>query len=143
MQIKELAKRTHLSDKTIRYYELVGLLPPPRRQENGYREYNEVDVARVQFVAGARLLGFAIDDIREILALRDQQQAPCGFVLRLLQEKADEVKQHISELQRLEAELHHLHDLGQTFPTDDVEGKNCVCHLVSRRAADNRENIHV
>jgi DNA-binding transcriptional MerR regulator len=143
MQIKELTERTHLSDKTIRYYESVGLLPPPHRQQNGYRDYSEEDVSRIQFVAGARLLDFAIGDIREILALRDQQQAPCSFVLKLLQEKADEVKQHIVQLQRLEAELRSLHDLGQTFPIDDVEGKNCVCHLVSNRAADSRENSHV
>jgi DNA-binding transcriptional MerR regulator len=142
MQIRELTKRTHLSDKTIRYYESVGLLPSPRRQQNGYRDYSEDDVARIQFVAGARLLDFAIDDIREILALRDQQQAPCSFVLRLLQEKADEVSQHIAQLQRLEAELRSLHDLGQMFPIDDVEGKNCVCHLVSKRAANGREDSH-
>jgi DNA-binding transcriptional MerR regulator len=141
MRMKELTNRTHLSDKTIRYYELVGLLPPPRRQENGYREYDQRDVERVQFVAGARLLGFAINDIREILALRDRQEAPCGFVLRLLQEKADEIQKHIAELQRLEAELRHLHDLGLTFPTDDVEGKGCVCHLVSTRATNASEDI--
>jgi len=71
MQIKELARRTNLSGKTIRYYESIGLLPPPRRLPNGYRDYDETAVDRVRFVAGARTLGFSLDDIGEILTLQD------------------------------------------------------------------------
>ena len=85
-------------------------------------------------VAGARRLDFTLDDIAEILALRDRQEAPCRVVLDLLQEKADEVHRRIAELRQLEAELRQLHAEGLTFPTDDVEGKNCVCHLVKQQA---------
>ncbi|MFQ5398322.1 MAG: heavy metal-responsive transcriptional regulator [Anaerolineae bacterium] len=136
MQIKELARRTNLSGKTIRYYESVGLLPPPRRLSNGYRDYDETAVDRVRFVAGARTLGFSLDDIGEILALRDRREAPCRVVLDMLEEKAAEIRRRIAELQQLEVQLHELHALGLTFPTDDVDGKNCVCHLVSERAAN-------
>jgi len=54
-------------------------------------------------------------------------------LLDLLAEKADEIRNRIAELQRMERELRELHRLGQTFPLDDVEGKNCVCHLVEER----------
>ena len=135
MQIKELEWRTNLSGKTIRYYESIGLLPPPSRLANGYRDYGDADVDRVKFVAAARGLDFSLDDIGEILDLRDRREAPCRVVLDLLQKKADEISQRIVELQRLEADLRELHRLGQTFPMDDVDGKNCVCHLVSERAA--------
>jgi DNA-binding transcriptional MerR regulator len=135
MQIKELERRTNLSGKTIRYYESIGLLPPPSRLANGYRDYGEADVNRVKFVAAARGLDFSLDDIGEILDLRDRREAPCRVVLDLLQKKADEISQRIIELQRLEADLRELNKLGQTFPMDDVDGKNCVCHLVSERAA--------
>jgi DNA-binding transcriptional MerR regulator len=135
MQIKELAKQTNLSGKTIRYYEEIGLLPSPRRLPNGYRDYDELDVERVKLVVGARKLDFSLDDIDEILALRDRREAPCRVVLDLIQQKADEISQRIIELQQLEADLRELHKLGQTFPMDDVDGKNCVCHLVSERAA--------
>ena len=137
MQIKELERRTNLSGKTIRYYESIGLLPPPSRLANGYRNYGEADVDRVKFVAAARGLDFSLDDIGEILDLRDRREAPCRVVLDLLQQKADEISQRIAELQRLEADLRELHRLGQTFPMDDVDGKNCVCHLVSERATGN------
>ena len=134
MQIKELAERTNLSNSTIRYYESVGLLPPPRRRTNGYRDYREADVERVRFVAGARALDFSLDDIGEILDLRDRREAPCRTVLDLLQQRADEIRERIAVLQRIEEELRQLHRLGLTFPTDDVDGKNCVCHLVSEQA---------
>lgn len=133
MQIKAFAQHTNLSAKTIRYYEEIGLLPPPKRLENDYRDYDEIDVVRAKFVAGARRLDFSIDDIQEILDLRDKRIAPCRVVLELLEEKADEINHRIAELQRMEAELRELRQLGETFPTDDVDGKNCICHLVSEQ----------
>ncbi|MAT96231.1 MAG: heavy metal-responsive transcriptional regulator [Anaerolineaceae bacterium] len=134
MQIKELAQQTNLSAKTIRYYEEIGLLPLPKRQPNGYRDYEESAVDRVKFVIEARSLGLSLDDIGELLALRDRREAPCRVLLQMLDEKAAEIRQRIADLQRLEVELRELHALGLTFPTDDVEGKNCVCHLVTERA---------
>lgn len=134
MQIKELSRRTNLPAKTIRYYEEIGVLPPPARLPNGYREYEETAVSRIKLVAGARSLGLSLDDVGEILALRDRREAPCRVLLQMLDEKAAEIHQRIADLQRLEVELRELHALGRTFPTDDVAGKNCVCHLVSKRA---------
>ncbi|HRQ41590.1 MAG TPA: MerR family DNA-binding protein [Chloroflexota bacterium] len=86
------------------------------------------------FCKTKRQLNFSPDDIGEILALRDRGEAPCRVVLDLLVHKADEVRWRIVELERLEKELRQLHRLGQTFPTDDVDGKHCVCHLVSQQA---------
>ncbi|HSG15971.1 MAG TPA: heavy metal-responsive transcriptional regulator [Anaerolineae bacterium] len=134
MQIKELAYRANLPTKTIRYYESIDLLPPPRRLPNGYRDYGQADVDRTRLVVGARDLGFSLDDIKEILDLRDRREPPCRVVLDLLQQRADQISQRIEEMKNLEADLRELHRLGQTFPTDDVDGKACVCHLVSERA---------
>ena len=130
MRIKQFSQLTNLPVKTIRYYEDIGLLPSPHRLDNGYRDYDETDVDKARFVAGARSLDFSLDDIREILALREQREAPCRVVLGLLQERADEINRRVADLQRMEAELRELYRLGLTFPTDDVDGKNCVCHLV-------------
>ena len=134
MQIKELSDKTGLQDKTIRFYEEVGVLPPPKRLSNGYRDYGEADVERVKFVAGLRRLDFSLDDVSEILAMRDRREAPCRMVLDSLSAKADEIAQRIAELSLLEKDMRRLYSLGLTFPTDDVDGKNCVCHLVSEKA---------
>lgn len=133
MQMKRFVQKTGLPAKTIRYYEKIDVLPPPKRLDNGYRAYDERDVARAQFVGSARHLDLSLDDIREILALRDRHEAPCRYVLKLLDDKANEINQRIAALQKLETELRELHRLGQSFPLDDVEGKNCICHLITER----------
>lgn len=55
MRIQEFADLTGLSTKTIRYYESIGILSPPQRAPNGYREYTEKDLARARFVVGTRV----------------------------------------------------------------------------------------
>lgn len=134
MLIKTLSKQTRVPAKTIRYYEKIGVLPEAKRLPNGYRSYDESDVERLRLVAGARRLDLSLDEIKEIIALRERGEAPCTILLKRLDEKADEIAGRIDELKRLEAELRQLHALGLTFPTDDVEGKNCVCHLVSEQS---------
>ena len=131
MKISELAEQTSVPAKTIRYYEEMGLLPTPIRQPNGYREYREADIDRLKLVAGARRLDFSLAEISEIIDLRDRQVAPCGVLLELLDQKAEEIGRRIAELERVQKDLGALYSVGLTFPTDDVEGKNCVCHLVS------------
>lgn len=134
MKIQELEKITSVSAKTIRYYEEIGLLPAPARGNNNYRQYDERDVERLRLVAGARRLDLSLEEIREILALRDRREAPCRVLLERLEHKADEIAERIRALQQLERDLRELHALGLTFPTDDVDGKHCVCHLVSEHA---------
>jgi DNA-binding transcriptional MerR regulator len=134
MQIRQLAALAKVSPKTIRYYESIGVLPESQRGPNGYREYEDSDVERLKLVLGARRLEFSLDDVTEIIAMRDRREAPCRVMLDKLEQNADEIAHRITELQRLEQELRHLHKLGQTFPTDDVDGKACVCHLVSEHS---------
>lgn len=134
MKIQELAQSTGISAKTIRYYEEIGILPAPARTENNYRRYTEQDVDRLRLVAGARRLDLSLEEIREILDLRDRGEAPCRILLERLEHKAHEIAERIRELKQLEHALRTLHDVGLTFPIDDVDGKHCVCHLVSERA---------
>ena len=133
MKIQEFAQRTGLSTKTIRYYESIGILSSPQRAPNGYREYNEGLLARARFVVGARSLDLSLDEIREILAMQNRREAPCRTLLNLIEQKANEIEELILLLRQMEANLRPLHGLGLTFPTNDIDGKNCICHLVSER----------
>ena len=137
MKIQEFAQLVGLTPKTIRYYELIGILPSPRRTSNGYREYSDQDLARARFVAGIRSLDLSLDEIEEILALRDRREAPCRTLLERIAQKADQIEERIRLLRQMEIDLRQLHELGLTFPTDDVDGKNCICHLVSERPSLN------
>jgi DNA-binding transcriptional MerR regulator len=112
MLINQLAALSGVSPQTIRYYEAIGVLPQPNRSPNGFRDYKEADVERLKLVAGARRLEFSLDDVSEIVAMRDRHEAPCRVVLDKLAQKVDEIAQRIAELQRLEGELRHLYELG-------------------------------
>ena len=134
MKIQEFAQLTGLSTRTIRYYESIGILSAPGRAANRYREYDERHLARARFVAGARSLDLALDEIREILAMQDRREAPCRTLLSLIEQKANYIEERIRLLRQLEVDLRELHQLGRTFPTDDIDGKNCICHLVSEHS---------
>lgn len=120
MRIRDLAERSGLSEKTIRYYESIGILPSPRRALNGYREYGEQDVERARFVAGARSLDLSLDDISEILAMQNRREHPCRTVLNLLKQKANQIAKRIQLLQQMEEGLRKLYVLGLTFPISRI-----------------------
>jgi len=134
MKIQQFSQLTGLSTQTIRYYESIGILPPPQRSPNGYRDYSEKDAERAQFIAGVRSLDLSLDEIAEILAMRDRREAPCRTLLDLIEQKANQIEERIELLKQMEVDLRKLHKLGLTFPTDDVDGKNCICHLVSEHS---------
>src|SRR3546814_13243520 len=58
-----------VSQRMIRHYEKIGLIPPPPRRDGGYRDYSEPDVHRLRFIANARDLGFPIEEIGKPLDL--------------------------------------------------------------------------
>ncbi len=140
MKIQTFSKLTGLSAKTIRYYESIGILASPRCAANGYREYDKQAVERAHFVAGARSLELSLDEIAEILAMRDRREAPCRTMLNLIKQKADQIEERIRLLRQMKEDLRQLHKLGLTFPTDDIDGKNCICHLVSEHARVSASN---
>jgi DNA-binding transcriptional MerR regulator len=75
-KIGDLAKRTHLSVRTLHYYEEIGLLRPSARTEAGHRLYTEDDVVRLQRILSLRQLGFPLEDIRRCLDQDDYALAP-------------------------------------------------------------------
>lgn len=75
MQIGEVADRTGLSLRTIRYYEEVGLVVPSARSQGGFRLYTEPDVDRLQVVKRMKPLGFQLEEMRELLSILDALSA--------------------------------------------------------------------
>lgn len=75
MQIGEVADRTGLSLRTIRYYEEVGLVRPATRSQGGFRLYTEPDVARLNLVKRMKPLGFSVEEMRDLLSVLDELDA--------------------------------------------------------------------
>ncbi|QNA71977.1 MerR family transcriptional regulator [Streptomyces sp. So13.3] len=72
MQIGEVATRTELSLRTIRHYEEAGLVAPSARSQGGFRLYTETDVARLMVIRRMKPLGFALDQMRDLLEATDR-----------------------------------------------------------------------
>ncbi|SRR5579883_11304 len=72
--IEQVAAQTGLTKRTLRYYEEMSLLPPTGRTEGNYRRYTTGDLQRLQRIKELRdLLGFSLNDIREILQTEDER----------------------------------------------------------------------
>src|SRR3712207_6934377 len=100
LKIGELAKQTGHSIKTIRYYERRGLLEQPPRTEGGYRHYGPEEVARLQIIQRAKLLGLTLEEIRELveLAARCNEGEIVPRLEEVLEVKLLETEQKIEEL---------------------------------------------
>jgi MerR family transcriptional regulator, copper efflux regulator len=107
VNIKIAADISQLPVKTIRYYEDIGLVVPPRAG-NGYRRYNQSDLHKLTFIGRARSLGFTVQDCRTLLSLYEDQSRASADVKRLAEEHVGRIESKIEELQTMLRALAHL-----------------------------------
>ena len=105
MNISQAAQACGLPNKTIRYYEDIGLVVPKRQQGNDYRLYSLDDIAQLRFLQRARAVGFSLDECRELLALQANPQRRCVQVKALVNEKITQVDQQLIALHAMRATL--------------------------------------
>jgi Cu(I)-responsive transcriptional regulator len=94
-----------VSQRMIRHYEKIGLVPQPPRRDSGYRDYSDADVQRLRFIANARDLGFPIEEIRTLLELWSDRDRSSADVKRLATARADELHRKAQALERMRAAL--------------------------------------
>ena len=120
LTIGQVANAADVNIQTIRYYERRGLFPTPRRTPAGYRQYAQDPVARLRFIKHAQELGFSLQEIQELLALRVRHGAACDVVERKTRQKVEIVQQRIRDLQRMKRTLERLAAAcAARRPTDD------------------------
>ncbi len=102
MKIGEIAKKSALSVRTVRYYDEIGLLSP-KRQSSGYRLYDEQDLAKLIFIRRARTFAFDIKTCRKLVSLYENPNRASGDVRTIAQK-------HLQEIITKQVELQKLHD---------------------------------
>lgn len=128
MNIGRLSGLTGVTAKTIRYYESIGLIPEPPRKPSGYRDYGEQDVEVLRFVNKARLLGFPLKDVTQLLSLWQDRGRSSAEVKALTERHIIDIEQRIDELQSVRRTLLDLSQRchGDTRPDcpilDDLAG---------------------
>ncbi|MEO8051427.1 MAG: MerR family transcriptional regulator [Acidobacteriota bacterium] len=105
LRIGDLATKGNVNLETIRYYEREGLMRQPQRTTSGHRAYAQEDVLRLRFIKRSQALGFTLNEIKELLALKVDPRKPCIAAVRQIEVKALEVKAKIAHLRAIKRTL--------------------------------------
>jgi MerR family transcriptional regulator, copper efflux regulator len=128
LKIGEVAERTGVGIETLRFYERSGLLEPPVRTEAGYRMYNAEALDRLAFIRRAQVLGFSLDEIRQIIIEKRAGQSPCAKVREVVRGRLKELDERMAEMRRYRKEL-----AAALAVWDKVgEAKGHVCGLIEK-----------
>ncbi|CFR14469.1 MULTISPECIES: Cu(I)-responsive transcriptional regulator [Yersinia] len=133
MNISDVAKKTGLTSKAIRFYEEKKLVTPPIRTDNGYRSYSAKHIEELTLLRQARQVGFTLDECRELLALFHNPARHSADVKAATLLKVAEIEQHINDLNQMRLRLLAL---AESCPGD--EGADCpiinnlagCCHTI-------------
>ena len=104
MRIGDLARRSGVNIETIRYYERIGLVASPPRSAGGHRVYGQRHLNRLVFIRRGRELGFALDAVRDLLALVEGGHG-CNDIRTIAAGHLTDIRQKIADLQRMERTL--------------------------------------
>ncbi|MBC7473457.1 MAG: MerR family transcriptional regulator [Candidatus Sericytochromatia bacterium] len=96
--IKDLCKLLDMNPKTVRFYEEIGVLPKAARNELNYRVYTKNDLKRLSFVKKARTLGLSIENIKNIIRIREEGKYPHDKVIDLLEAESKDLEQKIKDM---------------------------------------------
>ncbi len=107
LPIGAVSEKTRVNIETIRYYERIGLVPPPPRSQSGRRLFAQDDIRRLRFIRRARELGFSIEDVRRLIAL-DAGGGDCDETRELAQKHLAQVQEKLADLRRLRRNLAQL-----------------------------------
>lgn len=110
MKIGEVSTASSVSQRMIRHYEKIGLIPEAARRDSGYRDYDKRNLHMLRFIGRARDLGFPIEDIRLLLALWTDRNRSSADVKNLALARVAELRQRLAVLEGMCRTLEHLAD---------------------------------
>jgi DNA-binding transcriptional MerR regulator len=99
MRIGDVSKQHNISSDTLRYYERIGLLPPVTRSESGIREFEEVDIKRIEFIKCMRNAGLPIEILIEYFHLIEQGDQTIEARKKMLIDQRAKLAAKMEELQ--------------------------------------------
>lgn len=123
LKIGEVARMSGAGIETLRFYERSGLLGRPGRTESGYRLYDREVLERLDFIKRAQVLGFSLDEIKQIIAEKQAGASPCEAVRDIVRTRLQELDEHMREMRRYRNEL--AATLAEWDKTGPVKGHIC------------------
>jgi|SRR5215813_11118067 len=108
MRTSQVAERAGVNVQTLRYYERRGILPPPQRQESGYRAYDDDSVQAIRFIKCAQELGFTLAEVETLLELAAGGPENCDAAQQMAVQKIRQLDQKIATLGAMRDSLQRL-----------------------------------
>lgn len=122
MRIGELAARSGVTAKTIRFWESAGLVADPGRTHSGYRDYDPKVIDRLHFIRHAQAAGLTLAEIRQVLVISEDGEPPCEHVADLINQRLLDVDDRIQELTEARFLLDRLAQRAARQDPDECEG---------------------
>jgi len=110
-KIGDVTKDFGITADTLRYYEKIGLFPTISRTESGIRQYDDKDISRLRFIKRAQRMNFSLDEIRNLLSMRENPQHAKDSIRQLTADKLMDIEHQVIELTTLQNELRLLLNL--------------------------------
>lgn len=123
LKIGEVSRLSGVGIEALHFYERSGLLGRPVRSESGYRIYDEDVLERLSFIKRAQVLGFSLDEIRQIISEKQAGQSPCADVREIVRQRLQELDERMREMRRYRNELAQA--LGEWDEVGDKDGHIC------------------
>jgi DNA-binding transcriptional MerR regulator len=130
MKIGEVARTLGVATSAIRFYEETGLIPEPNRTPSGYRDYDPSVVDRLAFIRAGQAVGLTLNELGDVLKIRDAGDSPCRHVTQLIDIRIEEIDQRMRDLRRLRKDLVALAARAADFDPEECPPES-VCRILS------------
>jgi len=129
LQVKDIACAANVSTDAVRFYTKKGILKPVRNKENNYQMYSRADLVRLRFISKAKILGYTLNEIKQITDASEKKETPCPLVRNIIKKRIENNKKQFEEAmelqKRMEKALRQWEDMDDAIPIGDS-----ICHLI-------------
>lgn len=129
LTVSGLSKLANVTVDSVRHYVRIGLLDPKRNPDNGYKIFEGEDIKKVKFIRQAKVLGFTLHDISEILNHSQQGESACPIVREIIEKHIKENKVKVMELVALQNRMEDALSKWQDMPDGEPDG-HAICYLI-------------
>jgi MerR family transcriptional regulator, Zn(II)-responsive regulator of zntA len=128
-QVKDIADAANVSTDAVRFYTKKGLLKPTRNKENNYKLYSHADLIRLRFINKAKILGYTLNEIKQIIQASEKKKTPCPLVRNIIEKRIKDNKKKFEEAmtlqKRMEKALRQWEEMDDAIPIG-----HSICHLI-------------
>ncbi len=128
-QVKQIAKLADVTVDAVRFYSKKGLLKPERNSSNNYKVYDHADLIRLKFISRAKLLGYTLNEIEQIIEASERKEAPCPLVRKIIKDRIETNKKQFSEALKLQKRMEKAMKQWEQMD-DQVPVGHSICHLI-------------